>query len=71
MKQIDKNQVMYWLKVLALFIYAALTIATCAAVWNSGQGATLYVIAGILFCVNGYIIYRKATKLKIPTIENE
>ena len=71
MKQIDKNQVIFWLKVLALFAYAFLTIATCAAVWNSGQGATLYVIAGLLFCTNGYIIVRKALKLKIPTTENE
>ena len=67
MQQENKNQIAMWLKVLALFAYALITIITCAAVWNTAPGAFISLVAVALFATNGYIIYRKATKLKIPT----
>ena len=64
MREDIKKQIIYWLKVLALFAYGMITIITCAAVWNSFPGAFISTVAAILMAVNGYIIYRKATRLK-------
>ena len=51
------------LEILALFIYAMLTIATCAAVWNSRPGVSVSIFAILLFLANGYVVYRKVKKL--------
>ena len=52
-----------FLESLALVLYELITIATCAAVWNSRPGAFISIVAVVLFATNGYIIYRKAKKL--------
>lgn len=55
-------------KVLALFIYAILTIATCAGVWNSHPGAWLAVAAALLFASNATLIFLQGRWLiKQPT----
>lgn len=57
-----KNFVWGW-KVLGLFAYAILTIATCVGVWNSHPDGWLIGVSVTLFLVNGYIVYRKVKKL--------
>lgn len=50
-----------FLNVAALILYGIATIATCSAVWNDKDAKpVLYVIAGLLFLANAFVIYRKA-----------
>ena len=53
----------------ALFLYGIITVATCAAVWNSHPSGTVAVVAGLLLLANGYVIFRKA-KAMSKDIEN-
>lgn len=52
------NNIIVWAKRVALVLYAILTIATCAGVWNYCPEATIKVFAGLLFAANGFAIYR-------------
>lgn len=56
----NKNRIECGLEVIALVIWAFVTIATCAAVWNYCKEAFPCVVAALLFIINGYAIYRKA-----------
>lgn len=53
-----------YLKILAIFLYVAITIITCSAVWNSKPGAFISIVAVILMAVNGYIAYRYGKELE-------
>ena len=64
MEQENKSRLEKGLKVLAIFVYALITIITCAAVWNAGGGAFLSVVAFALLASNGYMIYNEVKKLK-------
>ena len=64
MEQENKSRLEKGLKVLAIFVYALITIITCAAVWNAGVGAFLSVVAFALLASNGYMIYNEVKKLK-------
>lgn len=64
MEQENKSRLEKGLKVLAVFVYALITIITCAAVWNAGVGAFLSVVAFALLASNGYMIYNEVKKLK-------
>ena len=60
-----------FLNVAALILYGIATIATCSAVWNNPDAnPALYVIAGILFLANGYVIYRRARAMEKEIKEN-
>ena len=50
--------------VAALVIWGLIAIATSCAVWNSKPGAFLSVVAALNLAINGFCIYRQATKLK-------
>lgn len=53
-----------FLKIAALAVYALLTIATCAGVWNYCPEAAVKWFAFALFVCNGFSIYRHAKRLK-------
>ena len=60
-----------FLNVAALILYGIATIATCSAVWNNKDAKpVLYVIAGLLFLANGFVIYRRATAMSKEIKEN-
>ena len=60
-----------FLNVAALILYGIATIATCSAVWNNPDANPAhYVIAGILFLANGYVIYRRARAMEKEIKEN-
>lgn len=60
-----------FLNVAALILYGIATIATCSAVWNNPDAKPVfYVIAGILFLANGYVIYRRARAMEKEIKEN-
>lgn len=60
-----------FLNVAALILYGIATIATCAGVWNNPDAnPALYVIAGILFLANGYVIYRRAKEMEKQIKDN-
>lgn len=50
--------------IVLMFLYAIAVIATCAAVWNSKQGAFPSICAIVVFAVNAWCIYRNARNLK-------
>lgn len=54
-----------YIKILLLFIYALVTIATCAAVWNSKPDVSISIVAAILLLANGYLIYRGAKGINL------
>ena len=62
MKDDIKKDLSDFLRLAALFIYGALTIATCAAVWNSKPRAAVSVFSALLLLANAYVIYRKAKR---------
>lgn len=64
MEQENKSRLEKGLKVLAVFVYALITIITCAAVWNAGVGAFLSITALVLLVLNGYVIYNEVKKIK-------
>jgi len=64
MEQDNKDNIIKWLKILAIIAYAIATIITCSAVWNSKPDVFISLVALALFAVNGYIVYRKAKALK-------
>lgn len=59
-----------FLRTAALFLYGIITVATCAAVWNSHPSGTVAVVAGLLLLANGYVIYRKAKALEKAIKDN-
>jgi hypothetical protein len=59
----NKKTLITYAKVLALLIYAMMTIMTCSAVWSSKPGVFLSIVAGALFATNAYIIAREGIKL--------
>lgn len=58
----NKERMKLGLRVLLLFIWALLTIATCAAVWNLVKNVTLIIASVLLFGFNAIAI-RKAAKM--------
>lgn len=66
----NKYRINRGLKVFGLFIWAVLTIATCAVVWNAKAGASATVLAGILLVVNAVVIFLIAKSMKTPAIED-
>ncbi len=60
----DKKEIIYWAKIVCLYLYAMLTIITCAGVWNYNPEGFVKVCAGFLFAANGLSIYCLAKKLK-------
>lgn len=65
MKSID-----VFFKSFSLLLYGGITVATCAAVWNSNTSGVLAVIAALLFVANGFVIYRKAKALEKAIKDN-
>lgn len=60
-----------FLNVAALILYGIATIATCSAVWNDKDAKpVLYVIAGLLFLANAFVIYRRAKEMEKQIKEN-
>ena len=54
----NKNNVSTGLKKPALAIWALLTAATCAGVWNFCPEKSVKIAAGVLLACNGFAIYR-------------
>lgn len=63
MNNFNKTNVKWGFKVLALFIFAILTIAVCAGVWNSGYDSWVSWCAVLLFIANAGIIIKATIKL--------
>lgn len=60
-----------FLNVAALILYGIATIATCSAVWNNNDAKpVLYVIAGLLFLANAFVIYRRAKEMEKQIKDN-
>lgn len=60
-----------FLNVAALILYGIATIATCSAVWNNKDAKpVLYVIAGLLFLANAFVIYRRAKEMEKQIKDN-
>ena len=60
-----------FLNVAALILYGIATIATCSAVWNDKDAKpVLYVIAGLLFLANAFVIYRRAKEMEKQIKDN-
>lgn len=60
-----------FLNVAALILYGIATIATCSAVWNTPDAKpVLYVIAGLLFLANAFVIYRRAKEMEKQIKDN-
>lgn len=71
MEKNRENKLIYALAIFAIFLHAIVTIVTCAAVWNSHQGAFPSVCAVVVFVLNGFIIYLEAKKMKWKDVERE
>lgn len=59
----NKERMKLGLRVLLLFIWALLTIATCAAVWNLVKDVTLIIASVLLFGFNAIAIHKAAKML--------
>ena len=60
-----------FLNVAALILYGIATIATCSSVWNNKDAKpVLYVIAGLLFLANAFVIYRRAKEMEKQIKDN-
>ena len=59
-----KKKILRIASIILLFLNAIAVIATCAAVWNSKQGAFPSLCAVGVFAVNGWCIYSNAKVLK-------
>lgn len=59
-----KKKILRIATIVLLFLNAIAVIATCAAVWNSKQGAFPSICAIVVFAVNAWGIYRNARNLK-------
>lgn len=60
-----------FLNVAALILYGIATIATCSAVWNNKDAKPVYyVIAGLLFLANAFVIYRRAKEMEKQIKDN-
>ena len=60
-----------FLNVVALVLYGIATVATCSAVWNNKDAKpVLYVIAGLLFLANAFVIYRRAKEMEKQIKDN-
>lgn len=60
----EKGDFIFYAKMVALIIYAMLTIITCAGVWNSEPEGFVKGCAVLLLIANGISIYSHAKKLK-------
>lgn len=60
----NKNDIVKWVKVIALALYCLLTIATCAGVWNFCKEPLVNWAAGILMAANGVVAFTLIKKLK-------
>ena len=63
MNEQNKENVSWGVKVLMLFIWALLTIATCAGVWSFCPEFFVKILAGGLFASNGFAIYKLGKKV--------
>lgn len=60
-----------FLNVAALILYGIATIATCSAVWGDKDAKPeFYVIAGLLFLANAFVIYRRAKEMEKQIKDN-
>jgi len=60
-----------FLNVAVLVLYGLATIATCSAVWGDKDAKpVLYVIAGLVFLANAFVIYRRAREMEKIIKEN-
>lgn len=66
----NKHRVNLGLKVLGLFAWVILSIATCAVVWNAKPGASASILAGALLLANAVVIFLIAKSFKTPEIED-
>ena len=66
----NKYRIGLGLKVIALLLWAFLTIATCAGVWNFCKETTVIIASVALLIVNGYAILRKALAIKPKELED-
>ena len=66
----NKYRIGLGLKVIALLLWAFLTIATCAGVWNYNPETTIVVASVALLIVNGYAIVRKILAIKPKELED-
>lgn len=57
MEQDNKNRIVKGAKILALTLFALITIATCVGVWNFCKEPLVKWCAGILMAVNAVAIY--------------
>lgn len=64
MNEDNKKRMKWGPDVLLIVMAALITIAVCSGVWNYCPEPFIKVLAGVLFAINGYIIYRFAKKLK-------
>lgn len=53
----NKNRIVKGAKILALALFALITIATCVGVWNFCKEPIVKWCAGILMAVNAVAIY--------------
>ena len=63
MNDFNKGNMKWGLKVLLLFIWAILTIAVCAGVWNFVSNTLLCIAAGALLASNAFVIWRIGRKI--------
>jgi hypothetical protein len=70
MTQENKYRVNRGLKAFGLFVWALLTIATSAVVWNSGLGSAASILSGASLLANAIVIFLIARPLKTPEIED-
>ncbi len=66
-----KKKILRIASIALLFLNAIAVIATCAAVWNSHQGAFPSLCAIVVFAVNGWCIYSNAKVLKDASKKEE
>ena len=66
----NKYRVNLGLKVIGLFAWAILTIATSCVIWNAKAGAAASILAGILLLANAVVIFLIVKSIKSPEIED-
>ena len=57
-----KDALMMLAKGVGLAAWALAVIATCAAVWNAAEAATICLAAGVTLVTSGICIYKTARK---------
>ena len=66
----NKYRVNRGLKVLGLFAWGILSIATVCVIWNAGAGAAASILAGAELLANAAVIFLIGKSLKSPEIED-